>query len=96
MHDSIIPGPDDSRPSISSPLASQAVRLPRVHVESLNARTNVVVEGSTPPNTSVSTSSTVDEEILQVSAVTVNQDGALKARGDTGSVEEREVVELTH
>ena len=93
MHDSIVPGLNDSRPSISSPLASQTVRVPNVQV----GGTEIVAEGSTPSNTSVRTSNTVDEEISSVEAVTVNQDSsALKTRGDAGSVEEREVVELTH
>lgn len=93
MHDSIVPGLDDSRPSISSPLASQAVRVPSVQVEG----PEVAAENSTSPNTSVSTSSTVDEEILPVEAVAVTQNSsALKTRGDVGSVEERELVELSH
>ena len=90
MHDSIIPGLDDSRPSISSPLASQAVRVPSVEVH-----TPVVAgESSTPPNTSVSTSSTLDDEILPVESVAVAGDSGLKTRGEQGSVEEREIVEL--
>jgi hypothetical protein len=93
MHDSIVPGLDDSRPSTSSPLASQAVRVPSVEVEG----PEVAEENLTPPNTSVSTSSTVDEEILPVEVVTVAQNSsALKTRDDARSVEEREVVELSH
>ena len=89
MHDSIVPGQDNSRPPISSPLASQAMRVPNVQVES------VVAEGSTPPHTSVTTSSTV-KEILPMETVTQGCPSALKTRGDGGSVEEREIVELTH
>ena len=90
MHDSIVPIQDDSRPFISSPLASQAVRVPSVQMEV------VVAEGSTPSHTSISTSSPVDEEILPVETVTQDLSNSLKARGDAGSVEEHEVVELTH
>ena len=90
MHESIIPGLDDSRPSISSPLASQAVRVPSVEVQT-PAGTG---ESSTPPNTSVSTSSTLDDEILPVESVAVARDSGLKTRGEQGSVEEREIVEL--
>ena len=92
MHDSIIPGLDDSRPSISSPLASQAVRVPSVEVQSAGG-------GETPPHTSVSTtttasSNTLDDEILPVETVEVARESGLKTRGQQGSVEEREVVEL--
>jgi hypothetical protein len=90
MHDSIIPGVDDSRPSISSPLASQAVRVPSVEVH-MSAGAG---ESSTPPYTSVSTSSTLDDEILPVESVAVASESGLKTRGEQGSVEEREVVEL--
>ena len=89
MHDSIMPAQNDSRPSISSPLASQAVGVENVQLES------VVAEGSTPPHTNVNTSSTV-EEILPVEMITQDSSSRLKTRGDEGSVEEREVVELTH
>ena len=89
MHDSIVPGQDDSRPSISSPLASQAVRVPSSQVES------VVAEGSTPPDTGARTSSTVGGN-LPVEMVTQDSSNPLKTRGDGGSVEEREVVGLTH
>jgi len=94
MHDSIIPGVDCSRPSISSPLASHALPASNIRVES---ETTDVNEGSTPPNTSVRTSSTVDEEILPVSPVGVSQEPpVLKTKDDAGNVEEREIVELSH
>ena len=89
MHDSIVPGQTDSRPSISSPLAAQAVGVPNVQVES------VVAESSTPPHTTVTTSNTVGE-ISPVERVTQDSSRPLKTRGDRGSIEEREVVELTH
>lgn len=89
MRDSIVPAQDDSRPSISSPLASQAVAVANIPVES------VVAESSTPPHTNVTPSSTV-EEILPVEGITQDSSSHLKTRGDGGTVEEREVVELTH
>ena len=89
MQDSIIPsGLDDSRPSISSPLASQAVRVPGVDIPAAE-------EGSTPPHTSVGTASTIDDEILPVEAVPLrSRESGLKTRGEAGNVDEREMVEL--
>ena len=93
MNDSIIPSlpPDDSRPSVPSSSASPTVQVPSADVEG----TTDFAERSTPPHMNVSPSSTVDEEILPVSTVT--QDSSpLKARSDAGSVEEHEVIELSH
>jgi len=96
MHDSIVPGGDDSsRPSISSPLAANPV-------SGLEAEDGM--SSSTPPKTSVSTASTAnDEEISPVEEVRVPSDSTngmggsrLKMRGDSGSVEEHEVVEVAH
>jgi hypothetical protein len=82
MHDSIVP--DDSRPSISSPLATNAVEG----------------DSSTPPAGSVSTASTANEEILPVEEVRVPSDSTngmgLKTMGESGNVEEHEVVQVAN
>lgn len=97
MHDSIIPGADDSRPSMSSPLASQNRHMPIVDRGPPNARTDAAREVSASPHTTPSTSSTGDEEILPMTPRTPNPEASpLKTRGDGGNVEERETVELTH
>jgi hypothetical protein len=92
MHDSIIPGVDDaSRPSISSPLATNAV-------------SGQDGDSSTPPAGSVSTASTAnEEEISPVEEVRMPSDSTngrggsgLKTRGDAGNVEEHEVVEVAN
>ena len=97
MHDSIIPGVDDSKPSVSSPLASQSTLASS---QSMSA-TSVNVESQpdsgerTPHATSVSTSSTIDE-IVPIPMERVNPESSLKGRGDAGSVEERELVEVSN
>lgn len=96
MHDSIVPGVDDSRPSVSSPLAlqstlaSQNVSVPSVAVENQPGSG----EG-TPQATSVSTSSTIDE-IAPVPMESVPPESSLKSRNDAGDVEERELVEISN
>ena len=96
MQDSIVPGAGDSRPSVSSPLASQAVKAPNMQVESVE-RTEAH-ERSTPSDTSVTTSTTVDEETVPMSSVAnvTHEASALKSKDDARSIEEPEVLELTH
>jgi hypothetical protein len=93
MHDSIVPGADDSRPSVSSPLATQVVNVPSVQVDS--SETLDETREMTAPATSVSTSSTLDE-ITPIPVRDITSDSGLKRRGDGGSVEERELVEESH
>jgi hypothetical protein len=92
MHDSIVPV--DSRPSISSPLASQPVRQPDTNTIPGSETTTIESPREETTATSVSTTSTVDE-ILPVPTVRITQDSGIKRR-DSGSVEEREVVEPSH
>jgi len=97
MHDSTIPGLEDTRPSISSPLA-QNVTVPTVQVESSPEDDDQHDEPeSSPPATSVSTNSSIDEIVpIPVVIPAIAQDrNPLKTRGDGGSVEEHEVVELS-
>ena len=93
MHDSIIPGTDDSRPSVSSPLATQVVNMPSVQVGS--SATLLETRETSAAATSVSTSSTL-EEITPVPIRNATPDSGLKRRDDGGSVEERELVEESH
>lgn len=93
MHDSIVPGADDSRPSVSSPLATQVVNVPSVQVDS--SETLDETTETTAPATSVSTSSTLDD-ITPIPVRDVTSDTGLKRGGDGGSVEERELVEESH
>ena len=95
MHDSIIPGVEDSRPSVSSPLASQStVASQNVDVPSPPGESRSD-SAETAHATSVSTSSTIDE-IVPVSMEQVNPESSLKRRDDVGRVEERELVELSN
>jgi hypothetical protein len=91
MHDSIVPGLEDTRPSISSPLAQMSVRT--VHVESSPEDDHQEHESS-PPAT-ISTNSSVDE-IVPIPAVhTAQERSGLKSQSEGGSIEEHEVVELS-
>jgi hypothetical protein len=95
MHDSIIPGVDDSRPSVSSPLASQSTLASQsMSVPSVNVENQMDSGERTSHATSVSTSSTIDE-IVPVPMERVGPESSLKRRDDAGSVEEREIVEVS-
>jgi hypothetical protein len=96
MHDSIVPGMEDSRPSVSSPLASQSTLASQsVSVPSVAVDNQSDSGERTPQATSVSTSSTIDE-ILPVPLERVPPESSLKTRNDAGSVEERELVEISN
>lgn len=90
MHDSIVPGLDDTRPSISSPLAHN------VSMSSTQHESSSEDHNESPQAASVSTESTIDEIVaVPVTNVTEERNSGLKSRRSAGSVEEREVVEVS-
>lgn len=97
MHDSIIPGADDSRPSVSSPLASQSTLASSqsMSVPTVNVESQTDCGERTPHATSMSPSSTIDE-IVPVPMERVNPESSLKRRDDAGSVEQHELVEISN
>ena len=91
MHDSIVPGLDDTRPSISSPLAHN-VSMSSTHHESSSED-----HDESPQAASLSTESTIDEIVpVPVTNVPEERNSGLKSRTSAGSVEEREVVEVSN
>jgi len=97
MRDSIIPGVGDTRPPISSPLASKPDRAPSPSVPSDDK--GITTSFSTLPNTSERSPSTANEEISPVEAITAppdptNSTGSMGLK--TRSIEEHEVVELAN